>query len=75
MVLLMEQVPGIRRIFLDGQLIHWDSPERSEYEVTLGGTPGRHELFLEMETPSPGEATAPGPEWGLIALVIRADTP
>ncbi len=75
MVLRMEQVPGIRRIFLDGQLINWDSPERSEYEMTLGESPGRHELFLEIEIPTLGEATGPGPEWGFIALLIRANIP
>jgi hypothetical protein len=70
-VLQMEQVPGIRRLQIDGQSTPPGSPERSEFELALDGSAARHLLILEIETPIPDDPVTAAPEWGVIALVIR----
>jgi hypothetical protein len=75
LVLRMEQVPGIRRLDLDGQLMTPGPPHQSEYEIALNRSVDRHQLILEIETPTPDHATTEVPEWGVIALVIRSPPP
>jgi hypothetical protein len=72
MVLLLEQVPGITSLALNGHAVARVSPGESHYEIPLGSLPERNELVLEVEIPrSAAPAGCPTPEWGAIALVIR----
>jgi hypothetical protein len=75
-LLLMEQVPGIRSLLLNGQPAARASPEASRYEIPLGALPERNHLVLEIEPPrstDPASLAAPG--WGEIALLIRTPEP
>jgi hypothetical protein len=72
LVLRMEQVPGIRRLDLDGQRMIQGSPHQSVYELALNPSVDRHQLILEIETPTPDHAATEVPDWGAIALVIRS---
>ena len=73
LVLLLEHVPGIISLELNGESPVRVSPEQTRYEVPLGRLPQRNQLVLEIETPRSNDwAGSDAPEWGSIALVIRA---
>jgi hypothetical protein len=76
LVLLLEQVPGIHSLLLNGQAPTRVSPAESRFEVPLGSLPDRNVLVLEIDTTA---ATDPAgvavPEWGSIALVLRTPGP
>ena len=71
LVLQLQQVPGIRQLDLDGEVLSVTSPGRSEYELGVDRSVDRHRLVLEIETPGPGDDISGSPVWGIIALVIR----
>ena len=72
LVLVLEDVPGIVSLELNGESPVCVSPEQTRYEIPLGRLPQRNQLVLEVETPRrddrPGGESL---EWGCIALVIR----
>ncbi|MGP0070003.1 MAG: hypothetical protein ACLQGP_41175 [Isosphaeraceae bacterium] len=70
-VLRMEQVPGIRRIHLDGEESPVGTLEVSAYEISVDRSLAHHELILEVETSTPNGPEPEVSEWGVIALVIR----
>jgi hypothetical protein len=74
-VLQMERVPGIRRLQINGQSTPHGSPDRSEYEIALDASAARHQIIMEIETPTPDEPRTGDSEWGVIALVIRSIRP
>ena len=70
--LLLEQVPGLIALELNGESPVCVWPEQTRYEIPLSRLPQRNQLVLEVETPRRDDR--PGgeaPEWGCIALVIR----
>jgi hypothetical protein len=75
LILRLEQVPGIQSLELNGQLAIAVSPGRSEYEILLDESAGRHRLVLEIETPDPSDASSLATDWGNVSLVIRPEEP
>jgi hypothetical protein len=76
LVLLLEQVPGIVWLELNGETPVGVSPEQTRYEVPLDRLAERNQLVLEVETPRWSDrASGDAPEWGWIALVIRTAGP
>jgi hypothetical protein len=74
--LLLEHVPGLIALELNGESPVCVSPEQTRYEVPLGRLPQRSQLVLEVETPRRDDrAGGEAPEWGSIALVIRSAGP
>lgn len=72
--LRLERVAGVRKIWLDDQLVAQPGPRSDAVEIEispLGET--RHRLVLEVEP----EANLSGPgaaqPWGIVALVVRSD--
>lgn len=75
LVLQLQQVPGIRRLDLDGEILSATSRERTEYEIDVDRSIDHHRLVIEIETPDPGDGISGSPAWGIIALVIRTTGP
>ena len=74
--LLLEHVPGLLALELNGESPVCVWPEQTRYEIPLGRLPQRNQLVLEIETPrSNDRAGSAAPEWGSIALVIRSAGP
>jgi hypothetical protein len=72
LVLVLEDVPGIVSLELNGESPVHVGRERTCYEIPLGQLPQRNRLDLEIETPCAQDRTGGDvPEWGSIALVIR----
>jgi hypothetical protein len=70
--LVLEDVPGLVSLQLNGESPAEVGRERTCYEVPLGRLPQRNRLDLEIETPCAIDRTGGEvPEWGSIALVIR----
>jgi hypothetical protein len=73
LVLVLEDVPGIVSLELNGESTVYVSPEQTCYQVPLGRLPQRNQLELEIETPCANDRTGGDVrEWGSIALVVRA---
>jgi hypothetical protein len=70
-VLRLEHVAGIRRLFLNGQSVPRTSPSNSRYEIPLDLAQDRNQVVLEIETPT-GMDSGPdrSPLWGDVAIVI-----
>ena len=76
LVLLLEHVPGIVALELNGESPVGVSPEQTRYEVPLDRLLERNQLVLEIATPcATDRAGGDAPEWGSIALVIRTAGP
>ncbi len=75
LVLRLEQVQGIHALELNGQPAIPVSPVRSEYEILLDASAGRHRLVLEIEPPDSSDSSGLAMDWGNISLVIRTKTP
>jgi hypothetical protein len=75
-VLLLDQVPGIQSLLLNGQPLIPVSPEESRYEIELGILPAWNQLALEIEAPrSADPPEVPAPLWGVFALLIVTPGP
>jgi hypothetical protein len=72
-MLELDRVRGTQSCFLNGKALTAISPARSYYLIPLSEIEDRNVLVLEVETSAPAVgATESDPDWGLIALVIRA---
>ena len=72
MILHMDQVPGIRRLQIDGRCTPQISADQSQYEIALDRSKTRRKLVLEIETPASDPSMTEPQDWGFISLIIRS---
>jgi hypothetical protein len=72
LALRFENVPGLRRVRLNGQPIAQNDPKVGSFEVSLAlPLPARNVLELEVDRIPPQTQEGANALWGDIALVIR----
>jgi hypothetical protein len=68
----MEQVPGMRSVFLNGHALAQISPDTTRYEIPLTDLSDRNQLDIELDmTAALAQAAPSAADWGVISLVIR----
>jgi hypothetical protein len=74
LLLMLDRVPGLRAIWLNGQRLTIPDHDQGPLEIPIDRLAERNKLVLDVEpSPYPPGDSGQSPPWGEIVLAIRPE--